>query len=504
MATSPRRSGERRSTSRPSARPYASSEVTRLLCVGAHVDPAFSDAVIRELVSESERFVAPSFGFDVLPVLGHALVARDRRSRRRVVVILSPLIPVFLYFFGTTAFATGVVLWLWATWAAICVERLVALHILTTDLADPKTSRGRRGFDGRIPIHPTLTAYDCDRINAEQDSTSGLVYYSGYDPFIGAGNRQNSSKFPILLNKARNPLTVSLDGGSGADEAADVEPFSAGEIFEYVQERLEATLKDEGWGGQQIEGLDISRRWYRTAVGPERPESPADAPFSSQGAERYDSAREYLCVRIGSWGQEVVASAFINFDVKGRTLYTEFHRYVLPPLNPSYRAADRLSPEITDGEVCLIAGESIVRMAREAVGAVLLLVVLPYRLWSLVIKRDQPSLEDQVEPGIELPGKKIDAFDYGARSSIRELAHATKYHHFFQSVDAGKYGDIIERRFLEIVIDFLEKKGMDTGEFRARQATILNYGMIQTGSGTISNAGQMAAGTNASASASAS
>ncbi|MEV5754879.1 hypothetical protein AB0L00_44350 [Actinoallomurus sp. NPDC052308] len=66
-------------------------------------------------------------------------------------------------------------------------------------------------------------------------------------------------------------------------------------------------------------------------------------------------------------------------------------------------------------------------------------------------------------------------------------------------MDVKKYGDIVQKRVSELVIDFLEERNLDTGEYRARQATILNQGIIQTGSGRIVNTGRLAVGENASA-----
>ncbi|MEV7022647.1 hypothetical protein [Kitasatospora sp. NPDC093558] len=56
--------------------PYAASEATRLMCAGVHLDPEFRRRVISELVEHDERSVPPSLGFDLVPVLAHALKAR--------------------------------------------------------------------------------------------------------------------------------------------------------------------------------------------------------------------------------------------------------------------------------------------------------------------------------------------------------------------------------------------------------------------------------------------
>ncbi|GAB2987663.1 hypothetical protein GCM10023080_061600 [Streptomyces pseudoechinosporeus] len=72
--------------SEPSERRWGSTEATRLLCAGAHLDAGFRRRVIDELVGHAERPVAPPLGADVLPVLAHAL--RARRDEVRTALLL--------------------------------------------------------------------------------------------------------------------------------------------------------------------------------------------------------------------------------------------------------------------------------------------------------------------------------------------------------------------------------------------------------------------------------
>ncbi|WP_225836129.1 hypothetical protein [Streptomyces sp. NK08204] len=60
----------------PPATPPHASEATRLLCAGTYLDSGYRDRVIEELHLNSQRFVAPSLGFDAARVLAHALRAR--------------------------------------------------------------------------------------------------------------------------------------------------------------------------------------------------------------------------------------------------------------------------------------------------------------------------------------------------------------------------------------------------------------------------------------------
>ena len=73
------------------------------------------------------------------------------------------------------------------------------------------------------------------------------------------------------------------------------------------------------------------------------------------------------------------------------------------------------------------------------------------------------------------------SFDYGATTSIRELAQASKYRRYFQQLDREMAGKIIERQILDTIVQFLDEHKIDTGELEERQTAILNNGVLVSG-----------------------
>src|SRR5207237_633136 len=61
------------------------------------------------------------------------------------------------------------------------------------------------------------------------------------------------------------------------------------------------------------------------------------------------------------------------------------------------------------------------------------------------------------------------AFDYGASTSLRQLASDDEYHLLFQELDEGMYLKVIEKQILETIFNFLEAHQIDTTELRQRQ-----------------------------------
>jgi len=90
------------------------------------------------------------------------------------------------------------------------------------------------------------------------------------------------------------------------------------------------------------------------------------------------------------------------------------------------------------------------------------------------------------------------AYDYGARTSVRELAADPRYHNYFQMQDAGRHLKITEQHILFTILDFLDEHNIDTTELRNNQIVmLLNQGIIQ--SGGISIVGNQAIGREATA-----
>jgi hypothetical protein len=467
-------------------RRYAASDVTRLLCAGARLDPAFATKVIDLLLHNRQRFAAPAYGYDAVPVLGHALHARTMRRLRTAALVAGVVLILLLLFFTPLSLLGGVLLIIWIAWLTVFIERLAQLQAVVKQLRRPGI--GGHGFTGEYPPSEELPNYVANEIRIEQN-VSNLVYYGGYLPFVGAGVRERDWKFSVLLDNVRviNPLT-GKDSGNGTA----AEKFSVEELTTYVRERLEQQLRPDNDG---LEELVISRCWYGKAVGTTRPSPNQNAQELREHGNApggYGTVREYLCARVGSWDQELVTSVFVNFDVKGHMLYTELNGYVLPPINPKFRLVDQM-PNTVNGDI-------VGRLAWHATKSILGdLIVLPAAAIGGIARMARPNKSGVVHDAEDLTRYARGVIDYGARTSARELAAISRYQHFFQEVDATKYITIIERRLFEVVLDFLDLKNVDTREFRDRQAALLNYGQIHTGTGDMVNNGAQAFGPNASA-----
>ncbi|MGH6657930.1 MAG: hypothetical protein ACRDVE_22300 [Actinocrinis sp.] len=480
----------------PAARPavpprrHATSNATRLLCAGAYLDPVYRKAVIRELLTNWWRTVPPAYGYDTVSVLAHALAADDLR-RKQVRIVWAGSIAILVVAFSGGFGGYGIyspLLILWLVWAAAVMRRVATLQILATRLR-PAQAAHDQGFDGSYPESPRLTAHRVATIAREQAAPGGRILYGGYTPFVGAGAKMYQwSNAELLIGAPPNPLAQSVlrSGREGVqDEPApdsagarpEIKPFTVDELTDYVARRMAADLRDDPPAHERIDALVVERRKYGKVTGemPAQAQIPAIEPIKVHWNDEYDASREYLCVRVGSWQQELVTSVFVGFDVKGNTLHTEFCTYVLAPIVAGFHLVDRLPVELGGGLIARIGWDAL----KGGPSA-----LLPGG--GAARKRVQAA-PDHSEFQFGRYARSV--VDRGARASVRELA-ASGYHHFFQESDADKYTRIVERRLLRIIEDFLVEHDVDLADHRALQTNVLqqNFGDNNNlGSGTLND-----------------
>ncbi|MGW3207311.1 hypothetical protein [Streptomyces sp. NPDC001135] len=476
--------------SRPSA--DATSDATRLLCAGTYLDPVYRATVIRELLTHRFRVVAPSYGYDAVPVLAHALAAR-RLHRARLAVLLAGLFVTYvLMAAGVLNGFTGLLATAWLLWVTAFLRRVVTLQLLTSRLGI-RTGGARRtsGFDGSYPRHPQLTGELVAKINREQTSDGSLICYGGYKPFVGAGQQVRRWSTAELLigapvtvfdgrREAGLPKAPGVNGHATGEEPKrkDIIPFTVEDLSAYVSARMTSGLRDHASRLARIEGLAVERSTFTTAV-TTLPGAWAAIPEQTDGhwQDTYGSGRAYLCVRVGSWNQELVTTAFVGFDLKGNTLHTEFYSYVLGPIQASFHLVDRLPAALDAGTLLKVGWHTLRATPEAALRPVLsrarsaLSGLLPWARNTVLL----PQPADTSEFGL---GRYADTLvNRGALTSIREMATSDGFHVFFQETDTIKYTQIVERQLLQFIREFLQEHNVDLAEHEARQTNILNdYG----------------------------
>jgi hypothetical protein len=364
-------------------------------------------------------------------------------------------------------------------------------RLLRATLTRKKYRPPRGGTKGR----PQWVA---DRLAAvERAVQSKAIVYSGYSPFVGWS--RTSAQWSLAV-----PLLPAEDQAAPRARPAGPRPFTVEALVDHLRDRLGSLTGDEDGdgtrhgetpGGLVIEDRvladgttlrgDDARFFTADALAPVA--ALPDAAVRDIMRRPAGGIRHCLAIHAQLWGGDVVPATFLHVATVGRTLHLHIDHHVLGPVQAAYHVVDRM-----DGNVTTAGQRALLLGALTRTGATF--AAAPFR----ALRRARFESRHSRRMADELTALRQDPlYDFGARTSIRELALSPDYHNYFQVMDAQRVTSLVERHTLALVREFLDSHGYDTTDFRAQQQTILNQGVIQQGGTSI--IGNQAIGTGANA-----
>lgn len=129
--------------------PDAPTEATRHLCAGVYLDEKFRDLVVNAVCTTPYRRVAPSYGFDLVPVMRHAWWATHLAALPRAAVIAVVVLPLL---WGQLVAASLVLCGLLLAWM---LRHAVRLSAEATRSARQGAPRSGRSAVRRLPLYRT-------------------------------------------------------------------------------------------------------------------------------------------------------------------------------------------------------------------------------------------------------------------------------------------------------------------------------------------------------------
>jgi hypothetical protein len=437
------------------------SMTTRYLCAAAHLDERFAHRVIRQIVDERHRAIAPSPGIDLPLVIRHCLAARERTRARDLALsaLVVPFLALALY--AHSGSGVAILLVVAAAVAVGAVEQWVRRYRIVALRLRP---------DAYKEVAIELSGDGEERLrDAVAAAGSNVTVYSGYRPFVGSGYDVGGWAFAINVGRGRTE----------GERTLTPKPFEVDELYDAISTAVHA-LELDGLGVEDhlyVDGRDIrdDPRFVVNRFG--RPIGRIDDNTLARFLRAPEhKIRHYRCIRIARWQGEVVLSIFLHFARAGQSLFAEGRYFLLAPLKEEYHEIDSLQERPTLRqrlEFALRAAPMSLLLAAMALPRVTGRIVQAVRRWSA--GREAKKLI-----------KTTPLFDYGATTSVRELAQSDRFRRYFQQVDREMYSKIVEREILDAFVAFLRKKDIDTSDFEERQSAILNYGVIVSGSGSLS------------------
>jgi hypothetical protein len=518
------------------------NEATRHLCVGTYVDHEYCTEVLRRVYFDGSRRLAPSYGFALPPVLVHAGRAWRLDLGQHVAVVaaataalivdpftlaaatailiswyvlrrLARLGPALARFLATRTHpqederirAQGAVfgIVLVASWGALLLlvvltggaarlrelgsfplwDRTAGLIAFVTAIAACVAVFRQRAVDKlqRGATEPNWR-HNGRLLNLEQDGRRPVTVYSGFRPFVGSGLEWRTWSFAQLL--------VPKDGAKAPD--GEDPRFTTAELVERVKERIGRLALDPD-PERQLPELTV--RDHIFVIGTHAgyvAEYPEEKDFVDVMSDTTKHTRHFLACQVPSWEGEVVTSVYVHVSLQGRTLYLEFSTWALPPTNEEFHVVDRVGGTGLRAHIRTIAvtvwtlPETLVRARRS-------LVTFVFAIGAKVAGERWIALQAR---GIDV-GATMSVRELGAEVETDEVVGLTMTTdiNYFQYRDIVKHSKVIERRLLATVLEFLQDRGIDTAEYEQRTITILNAGIVQTGSGKIDFTGVIGEGT---------
>ncbi|MEU6992623.1 hypothetical protein ABZ953_18445 [Streptomyces sp. NPDC046465] len=488
------------------------------------MDARFRTAVIHEVYNARRRRVAPSYGYDLVPVIAHAwrawwlstvedavilavfcaaLATRPAAAFFAATVLVdlallgslavrlssrwsglrtgtedddeSPRAPSFKYLENgmyVAALATVLALAVLLAndgvpgfrTAALVAAAPCAVLAVTDVLRQLALNRLRRHLEMN---RPARTSRRLSVIDGQQRHP--MVVYSGNEPFIGSGRRLRTWSFAQRLVE-----TKGIGGEKDVEFAK--KPFPTWELVEELRRAITALGTEEDPetrlpGLIVDDSLFVEGRYAQSYAGELTAVPGADLVRRMLDSPT-ETARHHLTCRVESWGGDLVTTIFVHVSLQGRTLYIEFTTCGLAPTRLEYHVVDVVGGT---GRMAAFraAFASVRRLPAVAMAPVRMVAAATLLLGSARAGAD--STAASLKRG----------FDIGASLSAREIASIEADESYFQTFDVAKHSKVIERRLLATVGEFLKEHGVDTTEFLQRATAILNNGIINTGSGNV-------------------
>jgi hypothetical protein len=424
-------------------------ETTRYLAVETQRNLRYASSVVRQIIGEPFRAVAPAAGADVVVVTRWALAALRRRAWRDAVL-------TGLLITGLAAFVGA-----W-TWIPIVVAAALAVCVVAYERwVRDVTVLARLMLRGRFRARhaPSSSSQRIeDRLAVVQQQQKGnLVVFRGRSAFVGSGQKVVHNR--IVVNVARGKK------GKGGKRQGPI-PFSTLELHR----ALESALKDMDFPNLRV-GQQLHVNGEHVAADPRllpEPLAPpvADAPswLLAEGClHPTPEARTYVCAEISGWKGQLVVSLFTRAVQIHGSLQVEWTFYGLPPLNTNLLQIDqRYEPR------------RIKQIAR-AIGSGILHFV-PGLLWAPVTftQYAKRPLADWIR--IRRQSYRIRhgyVFNYGSSPSIRENAISYGRQHDFVVGDELTFILLARHTMLRALRKFLKAHKVDMKQFSDQEQTII-------------------------------
>ena len=423
-------------------------ETTRYLAAATQLDLRYARRVVRWIIGEPFRAVAPAAGADVVVVTRWALAALRRRTLRDAALTCLLVILV-------AAVAAQ-------TWFLIAVLAVLAVLVVAYErwVRDVKIVsrlmlRGRfHSYDAPSSPSPRIEK----RLTVVKEQQKGnLVVFRGRRAFVGSGTNVLHDR--ILINVK---LGKKGKGGKRQEPIA----FTVPELHE----ALEAALRDMGFPelrvGERLfvngEHVSAHPRLLPDQFGPPVAAAPPDLLYAGCVGPTPE-ARTYLCAEIGGWKGQLVVSLFARAVQANGSLQVEWLFNVLPPLHGGLLQVDQRYEQRRIRQFAKAAAAGIAWFLPALISAPV--TFARYAAVPLTDKVRERKGSYRIRNGY--------VFNYGSPRSIREGPVSSRRAHDFVAGDELTFIYLAEHTMLRALGKFLKAHKVDMRQFEKQAQTLI-------------------------------
>jgi hypothetical protein len=424
-------------------------ETTRYLSAATQFDLKYAQMVVRRLIGEPFRAIAPTAGADVVVVARWALAALRRRAQRDAV--LTCLLGLGVLVASLAGSWLPVLITLGCSVIVVARERWLVQHGVVArqmlrDRFDPATAPSFRNksLEWRLKV-------------LERQQGGNLIVFQGQKAFVGSGRRVRYNRMVINAyagkrgkdGKARRPIIFSN---------------------QELHNALATALDRMGFPGLQVEErlyvsgqhLGDNPKLLRNELAP--PEASVGRELLDQGAMHpTPDARTYVCAEVGGWKGQLVVSLFVRAVQARGSLHVDWTFRVLPPLSFDFLLLDSRYDLPKARQLLNVTASGIV-------GAIPALLLAPAQIIRYCAR---PLIDEFRKRGQIYRIQHGLVFDYGSLESIRESASGYNRLHYFLAQDEWTYVLLAEHTLLRALGTFLDAHKIDLENFKSQENTFI-------------------------------
>jgi hypothetical protein len=439
------------------------TDITRQVSASVYNDAKLRDKIYH-FVQQRYNSVVQSYGFDVKELLKHVFNARKGERNYFKILFLPALvfwILIILILASQRQMLGGpalliLILVFVIIFSIISIRDIKLIRFLKTNLY-------KNSYISNFDFNSSNSKLIDEFLNRMSDN---VVFYSGYSPFVGSGTDIGGWSFVIDIDKGKSIL----------DNRLQPDQFELSEMYNVIENEI---------NGLNIPNLSITEKVFINGknIRDNRDFLPnvLGCPVNKISQQyvylainnNLKDARFYKVIQVVDWDGDLILTSFLRLQKNEKSLFVENNYYLLPPISSKLKSIDTIKE--SSGFKHFIGFIIGVFFKTIIDSLVSLFKVLGY------INETISKLFGGQSSVLKKTVKTSPDYDYGAETSIREAISQTQYSQHFQKLDKERYFKMIEKRIFNLIGNFLDSKNIDASEFKERETSILNQGVIVTG-----------------------